>query len=92
MGYYNQFIPKFMQVAQPLHELTSGKNAGRKKVAIALNDRCQQSFDVLKCLCTMTPILVYVNLTRPFKIHTNACRSGLGAVIYQTHNDVLKLP
>ena len=24
MGYYHRFIPKFMQVMQPLHELTSG--------------------------------------------------------------------
>ena len=26
MGYYHQFIPNFVQVAQPLHELTSGEN------------------------------------------------------------------
>ena len=31
MGYYHLFIPKFMQVAQPLHELTSSENAGKKK-------------------------------------------------------------
>ena len=34
MGYYRQSIPKFVQVAQPLHELTSGENAGKKKAAI----------------------------------------------------------
>ena len=33
-GYYCRFIPKFMQVAHPLHELTSGENAGKKKAAI----------------------------------------------------------
>ena len=33
-GYYHQFIPKFMQVAWTLHELTSGENAGKKKSAI----------------------------------------------------------
>ena len=30
--YYRHFIPKFMQVAWPLHALTSGKNVGKKAV------------------------------------------------------------
>ena len=34
VGYYCWFIPKFVQVAWPLHELTSGENAGKKKAAI----------------------------------------------------------
>ena len=55
-GYYRQFIPKFAQVAQPLHKLTLGKNAGKTKVAITLDDRCQWSFDDLLCLCTTAPI------------------------------------
>ena len=41
-----------MQIAQPLHKLTSGENAGRKKAAIWWDNRCQQSFDDLKRLCT----------------------------------------
>ena len=76
-----------MQVARPLHELTSSENMGKKKAAIVSDDRCQQSFDDLKCLCTMAPILAYADFTRLFKLHTDACRSGLGAVLYQTHDD-----
>ena len=87
MGYYYQVIPKFMQVAWTLHELTSSENAGKKKVAIAWNDRCQQLFDELKYLCVMAPILAYTSFKRPFKLHTNACKSDLGAVLYQTHDD-----
>ena len=34
MGSYRSFIPKFAQVAWPLHELTLGENAGKKKAAI----------------------------------------------------------
>ena len=44
-GYYQQFIPKFMQIAQPLHELTSGENTGTIKATIWWNNRCQQAFD-----------------------------------------------
>ena len=76
-----------MQVAQPLHELTLGENAGKKKAAIQWDDRCKQAFDDLKRLCTTAPILAYVDFTQPFKLHTDACRSGLGAVLYQTCKD-----
>ena len=40
MGYYHRFFPKFTQVAQPLHELMSGENAGKKKAAIKWDSRC----------------------------------------------------
>ena len=50
-----------MQVACPLHELTLGENAGKKKAAIKWDTRCQQAFDDLKTLCTMAPILAYAN-------------------------------
>ena len=87
MGYYHQFIPQFAQVAWPLHELTLGENASKKKAAIQWDSRCQQAFDDLKRLCTTTPILAYVDFTQPFKLHTDACGSGLGTVFYQTHED-----
>ena len=63
MGYYHRFIPKFVQVAHPLHELTLGENAGKKKAAIKWESRCQQAFDVLKTLSTMAPILAYADFT-----------------------------
>ena len=33
------------------------------------------------------PILVYADFIQPFKLHTNACGSGLGAILYQTCKD-----
>ena len=87
MGYYCQFIPKFAQVTWPLHEFTSGENGGKKKAAIHWDYRCQQAFDDLKRLCTTTPILAYVDFIQHFKLHTDACGSGLEAVLYQTHED-----
>ena len=86
MGYYKLFIPKFVQVAQPLHELTSSKNIGKKKVAITWNDWCQWLFDNLKHLCTTVPILAYADFTKPLKLHSHACGSGHWAVLYQTYD------
>ena len=82
MGYYCQFIPKFAQVAGHLHELISAENAGKKKAAIKWESRCQQAFDDLKRLYTTAPILAYVDFTKPFKLHSDACGTGLGAVLY----------
>ena len=48
---------------------------------------CQQGFDHLKQLCSQTPILAYANYTKPFKLHTDACENGLGAVLYQKQDD-----
>ena len=45
MGYYCRFIPKFVQVAHPLHELTLGENVGKKKAGIKWDSKCQQAFD-----------------------------------------------
>ena len=87
MGYYHRFIPKFVQVAWPLHGLTSGEIVGKKKAAIKWDSRCQQVFDDLKKLCTTAPILAYTNFSKPFKLHTDAWGMSLGAVLYQTRED-----
>ena len=52
-----------------------------------LSSGLQQAFDELKRLCTTTHIFAYADFTKPFKLHTDACGSGLGAVLYQTHVD-----
>ena len=38
---------------------------------------------MLKVLCTSAPILAFADFTKPFKLHTNASSTGLGAVLYQ---------
>ena len=37
----------------------------------------------MKQLCSSTPILAYTDYSKPFKLHTDACNLGLGAVLYQ---------
>ena len=33
----------------------------------------------------MAPIIAYIDFTKPFKLHTDTCGSGLRAVLHQTH-------
>ena len=65
----------------------SDENVGKKKAAIQWNSKCQQAFNELKRLCTIAPIFAYADFTKPFKLHTDASDSGLGAVLYQTCKD-----
>ena len=44
-----------------------------------------------KELFTTTPILAYANFGKPFKLHTGASVSGLGAVLYQVQDGVKKV-
>ena len=53
-----------------------------------MDSRCQQAFNDLKRLSTMAPILAYADFMKPFKLHTDACGTGLGAVLYQTWEDI----
>ena len=42
-----------------------------------------------KQLCNSKPILAYVDYSKPFNVHMDACNLGIGAVLYQTGEDGL---
>ena len=69
--------------------LISGDNASKKRETINWNEDYEESFQKLKQLCSSTPILAYADYSKPFKLHTDACGLGLGAVLYQTGEDGL---
>ena len=46
-----------------------------------------ECFDILKQACTDTPVLAYVDYSKPFKVHTDASEIGLGAILYQEQDD-----
>jgi hypothetical protein len=59
-SYYRKFIRNFAKIARPLHVLTS------KNVKFEWNDECQESFEDLKKLLSVTPILEFPRYDSPF--------------------------
>ena len=88
-NHYRIFIHKYVHIARLLNILISGENANKKKKHIKWNDDCEKSFQELKQLCCSMSILAYANYSKPFKLHTDACNLGLGALLYQTDEDYL---
>ena len=87
-NHYRRFIHKYAHIARPLNMLIPGDNANKKQ-AIKWNEDCEESFQRLKWLCSITPILAYADYSKPFKLHTYAFNLGLGAVLYQIGKDGL---
>ena len=71
--------------------MISGENASRKCNPIKWDVECQTFFDQLRELCTITPVLAYVDFTKSFKLHTDASVLGLGAVLFQIHEGLEKV-
>ena len=83
MNYYHHVIKGYAKVVHPLYDQISGDNATQKKKKVMWMEECQETFDMLKALCTSAPILTSADLTKPCKLHTDASTMGLGAVPYQ---------
>ena len=86
-NYYQKFIKNYAQVAKPLYQLVSRDNAKAKRKEVEWSKECKEAFLKLKEICSNTPILAYADYQRPFKVHTDASESGLGAVLYQDQED-----
>ena len=76
-NYYRRFVKDFASKAKPLHQLTV------KKLPFIWTADCQKSFDNLKQCLTTAPILAMPIWSKPFIIDTDACDSGIGAVLSQ---------
>ena len=84
---YQKFIKDYVKITQPLYKLTSGENSKWKNNEVEWDQDCEIAFLLLKRLCTEAPILMYADYTKPFKVHTDASKEGLGAILYQTKDD-----
>ena len=55
------------------------------------NEDCQKSFEALREACCSAPILAFPDFSKPFRLHTDASATGLGAALYQKKDGVLRV-
>ena len=65
---------------------TTKKNSKKTKKTWNWTEHEQKVFENLKTTLSNPPILAYPDFNKPFELHTDACTSGLGAVLYQEKN------
>jgi hypothetical protein len=75
-GYYRRFIPRYAIICQPLY-------AALKKNVFTWGPEQQAAFDKLKMVMSQPPLLALPDFTLPFTLETDACATGLGAVLMQ---------
>ena len=94
-GYYRRFIKNFASIARPLNDLLVGQTTNRKgkkrqscKSQFVWTEKQLKAFNTLKEKLMHPPILAYADSRLPFKLHTDACTTGLGAVLYQRQDGI----
>ncbi|SAM00569.1 hypothetical protein [Absidia glauca] len=79
--HYRRFMPGFAGIAAPITDLTRG--VGPKRRSIVWTADCQVSFEKIKSMLCTAPILLTPDMTKPFRIETDASDFGIGAVLLQ---------
>ena len=80
-NFYRKFIKSYSQVVLPLTELT------QKNRPFVWTSSAAKAFDSLKQAFTSAPILVHVDLEKPFIIEADASDFALGSVLSQIAHD-----
>lgn len=94
-SYYRRFVEGFAKLAAPLHRLVGGtksKMRSNSKQAFqeGWTEECQQNFQELKARLTNSPVLAYADFSQPFILEVDASHGGLGAVLSQEQNGVVR--
>ena len=83
-GYYRKFVPHYGIIAKPLTQLLTKKG-------FFWTAQAQAAFETLKQSMVTTPVLALPEFARPFTIGTDACDTGVGAVLVQDGHPVAKI-
>ncbi len=77
VDYYRRFIPNFSKIAKPITELLE------KGTEYVWSKDCDESFQTLKKLLTMSPVLVQPNITKPFDVYCDSSNTSPRGVLMQ---------
>ena len=80
-GYYRKFCKNFSEVTAPLTELL------KKGVKYHWSEACQKSFDKVKDLLCLEPVLTALDFSKPFRLAVDASDVGSGAVLLQSDDE-----
>ena len=82
--YYREFIPNCSALLSPITNLL------RKNTEFRWSTEQQNVFDTIKQLLVKEPILAIFNPEKQIHIFTDASTKGIGAVLKQQHDSILK--
>ena len=85
-SYYRRFIRNFAKISSPLNSLLV------KDVPFIWTPEHQQAFVHLRDAFCSAPILAFPDFEKPFIVDTDACSSGIGAVLSQLDSDKVEHP
>jgi hypothetical protein len=83
-GYYRRFVKHYGLLAKPLTNLLTKKG-------FTWSEHATQAFNLLKQALMTTPVLALPNFNLPFTVETDACDTGIGAVLVQQGHPVAYL-
>jgi hypothetical protein len=76
-GFYRKFVRHFGMISRPLIDLL------KKNVLFIWTVEHQKAFELLKQALSSAPFLALPDFAVPFCIYTDACKTGVGAVLMQ---------
>ena len=96
-GYYRRFVKGYTNIVAPLQELLKGdtkkkknKKSTKTTVPFVWGPEQDEAFKNLRKHLTSTPVLAFADFSQPFILQVDASSHGLGAVLCQKKDGVIK--